>query len=454
MMSLTAQLAGVLEPITREPLPASAAAAAKLRLLHAVGVGLASSALAAPACAWATLAGDTGPCVALGHRRLVSDTAAAFHNGVAAHSSLLEDCGPGGLREGSHPGTYVIPAALAVAESTHASGRRLLAGIAAGYEAVSRIGAAAPDEIVARGFRPVPVIGPFGAAAAAAGVQAFEPDRIASALGLAANMSAGTTQGFLDGTMEPYLHAGFAARNGLLAAQLSAAGATTSPSALEGSRGFFATFAGSEARAVEITRPLRELAVCRLGTKRFPSCVQNQVTMALILDHRNGGLAPDRIDRITLRRPRTGANGLNSPGVERRPPYHNMLQTQMAARFTTAAALLGRPVEQLSYFRDAHLDNEVVALAEKIELEEANDDSVTLEILRFDGDRLTLHEDSSGVLFPSAEEIESRFMERTEPLLADGTAAAVASLIGELEEIADVSELTSLLRTVKGEGDD
>ena len=62
--------------------------------------------------AWAAVGADAGRCVAVGRATRVADRAAAFHNGVAGHSSLLEDCGPGGLREGSHPGTYVVPAAL------------------------------------------------------------------------------------------------------------------------------------------------------------------------------------------------------------------------------------------------------------------------------------------------------------------------------------------------------
>ena len=158
-MTLIAELATVVEEAVSRPLPPAAVEAAKSRLLHALGVGLASRDLPAVRVAWDAVSDTTGGCVAVGRPTRVPDRGAAFYNGVAGHSSLLEDCGPGGLREGSHPGTYVIPAALAAAESGRAGGRRLLLGIVAGYEAVSRLGAAAPEEIVARRFRPIAVMG-------------------------------------------------------------------------------------------------------------------------------------------------------------------------------------------------------------------------------------------------------------------------------------------------------
>jgi 2-methylcitrate dehydratase PrpD len=424
-------------------------AAAKGRLLHALGVALASSPLPAPSVAWETVCADAGPCIAVGRPRRLQGRSAAFSNAVAIHGSLLEDCGPGGLRGGSHPGTYVLPAALAAAESRGVGGAELLGGIVVGYEAVGLLGAIAPPEIVARGFRPVPLAGPFGAAAAAALVHGAAAEEMGAALALAAHVGGGISQGFLDGTMEPYLHAGFAAANGLLAAQLAGAGAVSSPISLEGPRGFFATYAGSPEPAAELADPAVPNVVA-VGVKRFPSCVQNPATMALVLENRDGSIDPDAVDRIVLRRPRDGANGLNSPGVEREPPFENMLQAQMAARFTTAAALLGRPVESTAYFMESYGDPEVAALAAKITLEVAEEDSVKLEF-EGHGDTTVLYEAESRVLFPSAEVLRERFLARAGAVLGD-RAEAVADLVDRLETVGDVRELTELLELSKGAG--
>jgi 2-methylcitrate dehydratase PrpD len=449
-VTLLADLAAAVDDAVSAPLPPAALEAAKSRLLHAIGVALAGRDLPAVRLAWEIAEPEAGECVAIGRPHRVAGRAAAFHNGVAGHGSLLEDCGPGGLAEGSHPGTYVIPAALASAESRRAGGLRLLTGVVAGYEAVSRLGGAAPDEIVTRRFRPLGVMGPFGAAAAAATIDELPVDRLAASLAVAASMSSGITQGFVEGTMEPFLQAGLAASNGLLAVQLARAGVEVAPETLEGPFGFFQTFGGAAGRPDALTESRAELAVCRLGTKRFASCVQNQATIELILDQAPELDGSHVVERIVLRRPARGTDGLSSPGVDSAPPYGSMLQRQMSARFTTAAALLRRPVEQPSYFAEASGDEPVARLAELIELEPSDDGEITLDIRLRGGEAVTLRSSASRVLFPSVSEIRARFVARAEPLLGDG-AEAVAATVDQLEQVDDITQLTDLLiATPKG----
>src|SRR5438132_10592584 len=116
-------LSRILGEIARHQLPAEALAAAKSRLFHAFGVSFTSSALPSVGAAWKAVPHDSGNCFVFGRFQRIAAEDAAFVNGVIGHSSLLEDCGPGGLREGSHPSTFIIPAALAAAESVGASGR-------------------------------------------------------------------------------------------------------------------------------------------------------------------------------------------------------------------------------------------------------------------------------------------------------------------------------------------
>jgi 2-methylcitrate dehydratase PrpD len=443
-VTLLAELAAVVDDSVSAPLPPAALEAAKSRLLHALGVTLGSRELPAPQLAWKLAGAEVGDCTPIGRPHHVSERAAAFHNGVAGHGSLLEDCGPGGLTDGSHPGTYVIPAALAAAESCRAGGLRLLAGVVAGYEAVSRLGAAAPGEIVTRRFRPLGVMGPFGAAAAAATINELPVDQLAASLAVAASMSGGITQGFVEGTMEPFLQAGLAASNGLFAVQLARAGVVVAPETLEGPFGFFQTFGGAQGRPEALTESRAELAVCGLGTKRFASCVQNQATIELVLDQAPALDGAEAVERIVLRRPARGTDGLSSPGVDSLPPYDSMLQRQMSARFTTAAALLRRPVERPTYFLDAGSDEEAARLAELVELEPSDDGEITLELVLRGSDPVTLRSAGSRVLFPSAAEIRARFVARAEPLLGEG-ADAVAATVDHLEELDDITRLTDLL---------
>ena len=439
---LSARLAQTLHLLGREPLPVRTAEAARDRLLHIIGVTLVSSELAAATAAWETVRGDVGLCTAVGRPGRLSASAAAFANAVAAHDSLLEDCGPGGLSEGSHPGTYVLPAALAAAEQVNASGYELLAGIVVGYEAVGLLGNIAPTSIVARRFRPLGVLGPIGAAAAAATLYGCDQAQLAAALSIAANTAAGFGQGFVAGSMEPYLHAGFAARNGLLAAGLAMSGCTASPNSFEGPYGFFRTYGGEDGR---MPAEQADHAVSRLGTKRFAACLQNQETLALILARLPVPFSVDAVTRVRLLRPSTANNGVASPGVGAEPPYTTMLQRQMSARFTAAAALLRRPVDDIRYFESAGTDKHAAELATRIELIPTDDATVRVEVDLEDGTQFAVSDDMSSVLYPTSAEIRARFSARAGSVI--GSAADdVAEAIAQLDQLPGVSMLMALLR--------
>jgi 2-methylcitrate dehydratase PrpD len=447
---LTTQLGRRLGAIVRGDVSPAAREAARSRLFHALGVTLRSSQLPPSAVAWQAVQPTSGSCVVIGRSGTAAPDDAAFVNGVVGHSSLQEDCGPGGLRSGSHPGTYVIPAVLAAAEEQGASGERLLLGLIAGYEAVGRIGAIAPPEIVTRKFRPLAMMGPFGAAAGVAAVQECTDEHIASALAVAATMAGGSTQGIYDGTIEPYLQAGLAARSGLMAVRLAAAGARTSLRSLEGDFGFFQAYGGTAASAGTIDGDRDDFAICTLGTKPYAACLQNQLTIGLILRGVPGGLPAERIGRVTVRRPRRGTNGLDSPGVSRQAPFDNMLAAQMSARFTAAAALLNHGVDDPAYYHASFADPTVTALAARIDLVSTEDDSVTVEVELCDGAPIVLDSTRPSsalpdLLFPSATRIRDGFLRRARPLLRENT-DRVATLIDRLQELEDVRLLTGLLR--------
>jgi 2-methylcitrate dehydratase PrpD len=442
---LSARLGMVLGDLGRRDIAPAALAAAKSRIFHACGVSLASSRLAPALAAWASVQDGSGEGFVFGQSRRIAPADAAFVNGVIGHSSLLEDCGPGGLREGSHPGTYIIPAALAAAQAQRADGRRFLAGLVVGYEAVSRIGAAAPAAIVSRRFRPLGVMGPFGAAAGAATVLGADDRQLAAALAIAANLSAGTTQGIFEGSMEPYFQAGLAARNGIFAARLGLSGATTASQAFEGSFGFFQTYAGEAADGLAMLAPSARCGIEQVGTKRFAACLQNQHTLALIVDGIAEPLAQEAIERVTVTRPESGTHGLNSPGVSRSAPPDNMLSAQMSARFTVAAALMGLPVDDPMFFQRSFGDPKIAALTQRIDLVPAKDDRVTVSVLLRSGQTVHLENAGLKVLFPDAAAVRAKFLKRAEPVIGR-KAEDAAALIDDLENLGDIRALTEALR--------
>jgi 2-methylcitrate dehydratase PrpD len=117
-----------------------------------------------------------------------------------------------------------------------------MAAYIVGFEVASRMARASPTQSRERGWHAVGTIGTTAAAAACARLLKLPAAAIPDVIGISASLAGGFSSNF--GTMTKPLHAGQAARNGLMAALLGQRGFTANPSALEGTNGYFKAFAG------------------------------------------------------------------------------------------------------------------------------------------------------------------------------------------------------------------
>ncbi len=177
-----------------------------------------------------------GLCAVLGVDPGRDAEVAALVNGGLSHIIEMDDLDRASV---VHPGTVVIPAALAAAEETGADGLAFLTSVAVGYEAALRVGAAVGRSHYAY-WQNTATCGVFGAAAAAGHLLGLSPEAMTWAFGNAGSVAGGLWQFNHDGAMTKHLHAGRAAANGLLAARLAARGFTGARAILEGPQGFFA----------------------------------------------------------------------------------------------------------------------------------------------------------------------------------------------------------------------
>jgi 2-methylcitrate dehydratase PrpD len=167
---------------------------------------------------------------------------AAFLNTTYAGSIDADDTHVGSML---HPGSIVFSAALAVAGN--ASGGDFIAAVAAGYEAMIRIGLSIQPTHFRRGFQSTATCGGFGAAVAASrllfGRDAAAAQRIAETIGLVASFSGGLTQFYQSGSTVKRIHAARAAESGVTAALLVGKGFSGPTDILEGSNGFARAYA-------------------------------------------------------------------------------------------------------------------------------------------------------------------------------------------------------------------
>src|SRR5437899_1467731 len=118
----------------------------------------------------------------------------------------------------THPGTAILPAALAAAEATGASGKEFLTAVAAGYEVMERMAAEFIPTVMSRGFHAGPVFGIFGAAIAAAKLGGLDAEQIHGTIAQCVNLASGNLEGARSGGR--LLREGGAVRNALLAVAL------------------------------------------------------------------------------------------------------------------------------------------------------------------------------------------------------------------------------------------
>jgi 2-methylcitrate dehydratase PrpD len=142
-----------------------------------------------------------------------------------------------------HPGTSVIPAALAAAETAGASGKEFITAIVAGYEVMERLAADFIPTLMARGFHASPVFGIFGAAIAAAKIHGLNEDQMNSTIALCVSLAGGNLEGARSGGRA--LREGAAVRNAMLAVALARQGHVGGETVLEGDAGFYHAYVGN-----------------------------------------------------------------------------------------------------------------------------------------------------------------------------------------------------------------
>jgi len=264
-----------------------------------------------------------GPAAAIGQGARLPAPWAALVNGAAAHALDFDDNFDPAK---AHASAVLVPAILALAEQEDASGRACLDAYVAGLQILGRVGQGLNPVHRNRGWHATATLGAIGAAAACARLLGLDARRAAYAVSIATSMAAGSMAQF--GTMAKPLHAGLAAKSGLLAAGLARAGIDAGLGTLDGPTGMNRLMVGPDYEQLRdalthvehgqnlrfevenVGEPLLLLS-SGLKLKRFPNCGSAHRAMdglsALMEAH---GFAAAGIEAIHVRAPVTHLNNL------------------------------------------------------------------------------------------------------------------------------------------------
>ncbi len=391
----------------------------------------------------------------LGTDRSLPVLGATMTNAVAAHSTEYDDVHNS---SSSHPGVVVFPAALAAARLAGATADRFLAGTIVGYEVMCRIGMAAnPPSLYARGFHPTPVIGVFGAAAAAAYVMDLSVDRAVSALGIAGSMAAGSMQFLVDGAWTKRLHPGLAARNGLEAAMLAAEGYRGTSDPLGGDKAFFASYCRPiRAEAVLDQWGERPLEVRATSIKAHTCCRYKQGGIDALLDIRSrGGFSPSEISSVTVGLLSMAYDIVAVP-VETKKRPQGVVDAQFSMPYGAAVAL-SRGRAGLDEYQESRLsDPELVRLMDLTNcvVDPALDDEYPAkwktwaEVSTVDGSswRTVVDYPKGDPGNPyTADELRDKFSQLTKDIYSPGRQDQIAAAIAGLGAGVELDDLLSIL---------
>ena len=367
MTDITRKLAEFSAGLTYNALPADVVARTKLLILDVAGIIVRArhDAESTPSlmAAVARLGLKGGKCSVMGDGEAYAPTAAALINGTLAHSLDFDDTHAAASLHSSAP---IVPAALAAAEMTGASGKDVIAACVAGYEVQVRLSLAlGPSDHYDRGYHPTATCGVFGAAAAAGKLLGMDADGIQNAFGIALSQAAGSMQFLADGSWTKRSHVGQAAQNGLICAVMAAEGFQGPKEAFEGKWGFlhaYAPNADGEKAAADLGSRWETL---NLAVKPYPSCRYTHASMdGLIALKREHGIEADDVEAVEVGLAETGWKIIGNPAESKHDPK-SVVDGQFSMPFCAAVVLRDGAMDWDSYAR--HLgDNETLKLCKKV----------------------------------------------------------------------------------------
>lgn len=379
---------------------------------------------------------------------------AAWVNGTLAHALDFDD---GGVAlTPMHPSAPVLPAVLALAEARDLSGMDALCAYIVGVEVECKLASLISLEHYRRGWHSTAIIGTLGGAVGSAWLLRLPPEKIAHALGIAASMAGGLQSNF--GTMTKPLHAGQAARNGVLAALLAEKGFTANQSALEAEKGMIELFgfgdcvSGPRVREV-LGQPFHFLSP-GVSLKRFPTCTSTHLCLEALLALRSANrLVPDEVEKVECALHQLDFQVLLGPDGIRTAE-----QARFSLEYAISVAILDGEVS-LRHFDEAIIQSaEIQGLMRKVHVFVPPE----LQDLESRGKRfgqVTVYLSDNSViaqratqrrgqppLFLTEEEVDKKFYDCVVPVLGEAKAQTLLRSLRHIEDFPGVRDIFSELR--------
>jgi len=397
----------------------------------------------------------SGGTTVIGERVRLFPLDAAFANCTLMRATWQDDVvWPAGI----HAGLMTLPTALAIGEAKRIAGREMLLAIVLGYEVLGKLGRAADSWAAPLPRRPTMIYGPYGPITVAARLLKLDQQHMANALGYAANLGMGVPAGPME-----YFY-GLMSRNATFAAQLAeAGGAPYGRYTIEGETGVYRSFFGAvPATLPELIASLgSDWEIRNAAQKRYPGTGQNTVATELFLKLvKQNKLTVSQVVKIDAFASRPEDSEERRKELTLRGPFQNWTEAYSSLPYALALVLVDGEVSPERFRDGPNLNDAIVAgVMEKIHvIFEEGHGSVRysrLAVYTTDGRKLVTdseHSDISGnFTFPFPPSMWGAWLQADgKRLLPLTQLQQLEHLIGDLENVDDVSKLMALVAPTDG----
>ncbi len=346
----------------------------------------------------------------------------------------------------AHPTSPVGAALIALAERQPVSGKEFVRALVLANEIQCRIGniLCVPPAECAIGLSMAGLVGCIGAAVAVGSVMGFDENSMATAIGLAANQSAGLRESHASNGSQ-YIQ-GHTARCGFMAALLAARGFTCNDTMIEGVKGFGVSFGTQPQFDAALDKLGETWEISTLAYKPYPSgFVIHPLTDACLEIAQNNQYDPAAIERIELT--------LNPLAVQltSRPNPATRNHAMVSLQHWTAASLIYKAAGIAQLAEPVLRDPLVAALRAKIEMktdEAVGREAATVRVKFKDGRVLqSIVTDCRGSARRplTDEDISVKTRDQLGIAFSAEQAAKITAECWKLEQYADVAPLAQSL---------
>jgi len=373
-------------------------------------------------------------------------------NGTIGHYLELDD---GHRPSISHPGTVVIPSALAMGEVLNSNGKNTLLSIILGYEIICRIGRSfQPSHQTKRGFHTTGTCGTFGAALASAKLLNLSTKEIAYALGLAGIQASGLLEVMNNGGMAKPFQAGKASCNGLVSTMMAEKKVESPITIFEGNKGFMNAMSDNWQDKKIFDKFGEDFMISETYFKFHAACGLVHSTIdAIIKIVQENNIRAEQIEKIILKVQSYVADIVNKENQD----IESAEDAKFNLQFNAAIAAIDHKADIEEFSIEKISDQKIKNLMKKVkviadpELDNYFPErrSTIAKIKLFSGKIYTERIDfpkGSSENPPSFEDIYKKYITLVLPYINKNNAENIAELIEHFESIKNINTLTKLLR--------